>query len=205
MKATETFEWASMLVGVASIAVGTIRLLSYAAALAPMPFLPQVKSPVSPWATASIVLLGYGLVGLSQWRDSPRVRLAVIVTSLLAAIAPFGGALTHQSPGIAASLHELLTTRPLGLIAIFLSSASLVVRAINSERFIAGLLGAMVALIGFFVALGYLRGGPLLPELGWKPVPLTSALATVFIGVGLVTVGGPTAWPNRLFVRNSAQ
>ena len=89
MNTGETFEWTSMLIGIASITVGLIRLLSYAAALAPLPLFGQVSSPVSARATAAIVLLGYGLLGLSRWRESRKMRLAVIGAALLAAIAPF--------------------------------------------------------------------------------------------------------------------
>ncbi len=205
MNTVESFEWTSMVTGVAVIAIGAIRLLSYAASLAAIPVFPHVDSAPAPWTTASIVLLGYGIVGLSRRWDSLPMRLAVIAASLLAVVAPLGGALSHQSPGVAAMLREFRTTRPLGSIAILLASASLISRAIARKRFIAGLLGVVVALIGFLAALGYIYGGPLLPELGWAPIPLTSALATVLVGVGLITVGGPAAWPNRLFVGGSVQ
>jgi PAS domain S-box-containing protein len=203
MNTDESFEWTSMVVGVASIAVGAIRLLSYAAALSPFTGIPRVDSPPSAWATASIVLLGYGLIGLSRRPDSLAVRLTVVGAALLAVLAPFGSVLMYQSPSLAAKLGELRASGPVGAIAILLASASLLARTISRERFVAGLLGVTVLTIGFVASLGYIYGGPLVMGLGWAPIKLTSALATLLVGVGLVTVGGPTAWPNRLFVGSS--
>ncbi len=64
----------------------------------------------------------------------------------------------------------------------------------------AAFVAIVVVLIGFVVVLGYLHGTPLLYGGDVIPVALTTAIAFMLIGLGLITASGPHVLPVRVFV-----
>lgn len=69
----------------------------------------------------------------------------------------------------------------------------------------AALFASAVVLAGSVVALGYLYRTPLLYGATIIPVALTTAVAFVFLGTGLIAAAGPEFWPLRLFVGPSTR
>jgi PAS domain S-box-containing protein len=195
----------SMFAGIANIAIGASRFVNPIVGHVVIPAWPAAAAPAAPWASLSIVLLGVGIVALSSRTPSHTARRVATGAALLIVVASLGSLASHAFPGLASALGALHVTRPLGGFTLLLASASLLLRALLRTRFEAGLMALVEGAIGFVICLGYIYGGPLLMGLEWAPVPLTSAVAALLTGVGLVAIGGPTAWPNRLFTGNSVQ
>ncbi len=195
----------STFAGIATIAIGTSRFVNPVVGHAVIPAWPASAAAPAPWTSVSIMLLGVGIVALSSRTPSRTMRRIAGGAALLIVVASLGCLATHAFPAIASALGGLHATRPLGGLTLLLASVSLLLRAVDRTRFEGGLLALAEAAIGFVIGLGYFYGGPLLMGLEWAPVPLTAVVAALLTGVGLIAIGGPTAWPNRLFVGNSVE
>jgi PAS domain S-box-containing protein len=92
---------------------------------------------------------------------------------------------------------------PLAVILTFISSLTLLLFLVYSrvpeyERQIqsgAGILGTFIALFSFTILLSYLYGNPFLYGTVIIPIAITSALAGLFMGVGLILAAGPESVP----------
>ena len=74
-----------------------------------------------------------------------------------------------------------------------------------SLRGAAAVLGTGVVLVGFVVSLGYLYRTPLLYGGPIIPVALTTAIAFLILGIGIIAVCGPDVWPLRSWIGGSTQ
>ncbi|HVP96776.1 ATP-binding protein [Methanoregula sp.] len=63
------------------------------------------------------------------------------------------------------------------------------------ERDVIGLSGLFCATFGFIFVMSYVYGVPFLYGSAIIPIAFTSALASIFVGVGLVVAAGPAAFP----------
>jgi len=108
----------------------------------------------------------------------------------------FGEVLIGRMSPITASLF-LLSGLAL-LLMLFASSK-------NRERVrnLSGELAVAVVLIGFIVLIGYLYGSPLLYGGKVIPVALTTGIAFVFFGLGIIFSQGSACWPTKLFIGSS--
>ncbi len=203
MNSAKLLQWVSVLAAAAGTLIGAIAVLRFATG-SPYPIGPSGASPPAPWASASILLIGLGLLALTRRPGSGRMRRAVIGAASLTLILSLVSLGTHLSSGVLSPvLAALHATRPLGGATLFLASASLLTTAIGRGRILGALLGLLVFGIGFVICLGFIYGGPLVAGHEWAPVSLTSAVAALVIGTGLVTAAGPHAWPNDVFIGDS--
>lgn len=191
--------------GAATIAT-LIGVAAFARAMrAPQDFVGPARAiPPAPWAAAAILLIGLSLLAVTL-SDTRLVRRAVLGTAVLILAASVVSLATHWWLASNPILNALRATRPLGGVTILLASSALIARLVRPAAFVGGALGLAVGAIGFVISLGFVYGGPLLMGLEWAPVSAVSAFAALVIGVGLVSIGGPGAWPNRLFVGDSVQ
>jgi PAS domain S-box-containing protein len=106
---------------------------------------------------------------------------------------------------------EVLTNRisPLSGLTLFLAGTNLLIilrrKGQAISRHLAGFLGCSVTIIGAIGIVGYIFGTPLLYGGVVVPMALTTALAFLLLGVGLVAGTGPGALPLRMLVGLSTQ
>ena len=97
---------------------------------------------------------------------------------------------------------------PLTAIDLLLASSTLLLLLTSKEgkqrtKDVAAFLATLVFLLGFVYLLGYLYGTPLLYGGTVVPVALTTAVAFVFLGIGLISSTGGEYWPMSSFVGSS--
>ena len=97
---------------------------------------------------------------------------------------------------------------PLTAIDFILASSSLLLLLTSKEgkqrtKGLATILATLVFLLGFIYVLGYLYGTPLLYGGTVIPVAFTTAIAFVFLGIGLIGSTGGEYWPISLFIGQS--
>jgi len=71
------------------------------------------------------------------------------------------------------------------------------------SRNVAGIVGFSIVLMSFTFLLSYSLGAPLLYKTTIIPIALSSALAALFTGLGLVTTAGPSSLPLRYLTAHS--
>jgi PAS domain S-box-containing protein len=205
MKAAAALNRIAIAAGATSTVIGAIAVVDAATGRSLIPAIPAGATQPAPWVSASILVIGVCLLALARRPDSRSVRRVVIGSAALILAASLMSLATRLAPGLAATFRSLQVRRPLGGLTLLLASMSLLASGIGRLRRVAGALGLAVTAIGIVVCLGLIYGGPLLMAVNWAPFPLTFAAASLAVGVGLVTVGGQQAWPNRLFIGDSVQ
>ena len=78
-------------------------------------------------------------------------------------------------------------------------------RGSSRPRGVAAVLGLLGAAGAIILSISYLYGAPLFYGTAILPVSITSTLAYISLGVGLVAAAGPEQWPLRLFVGPSVR
>jgi len=206
MKTTKLLHRYAIGAGAVSTILGVLTVVGAATGRYLIPTFPAGARPPAPWVTVSILLLGLGVFAIALRPKSRALRRAVAAAAALVLAASLGSLASHLSPGLSDPLLDVLrATRPLGGVTLVLAATSLLATASGWAGRTAGWLGLLVTAIGFVICLGFVYGGPLLMGLDWVPVPLASAIAALFVGFGLITVGGPESWPTRLFIGDSVQ
>ncbi len=94
---------------------------------------------------------------------------------------------------------------PLTAIDFLLAGAALLLLLTSKEgrqrnKSAAAILSIFVFLLGFVFTLGYLYGAPFLYGGTIIPVALTTAIAFVFLGAGLININGWDHWPINYFI-----
>ncbi len=94
---------------------------------------------------------------------------------------------------------------PLTAIDFLLAGAALLLLLTSKEgrqrnKSAAAILSIFVFLLGFVFTLGYLYGAPFLYGGTIIPVALTTAIAFVFLGAGLININGWDYWPMNSFI-----
>jgi PAS domain S-box-containing protein len=205
MKAAAALNRIAIAAGATSTVIGAIAVVDAATGRSLIPAIPAGATQPAPWVSASILVIGVCLLALARSPDSRSVRRVVIGSAALILAASLVSLATRLAPGLAATFRALQVRRPLGGLTLLLASMSLLATGIGRLRRVAGALGLAVTAIGFVICLGLVYGGPLLTGLELAPFSLTFAVASLVVGVGLITVGGQQAWPNRLFIGASVQ
>ncbi|MDC4203941.1 MAG: ATP-binding protein [Candidatus Manganitrophus sp.] len=159
----------------------------------------QVHRPDSPWGrklgrggsgfvlVLAALTLGQHLfdfqIDIDQWLVSSSEKFGAVLIG-------------RMSPVTAANF--LLA----GLSLFFLWSAS---PERPRRRGLAAFLATGVLSVGFVVSLGYLYRTPLLYGGTVIPVALTTAIAFLILGIGIISVCGPEIWPLRSWIGESTQ
>lgn len=176
--------------------------------------------PMAPSTAIGFLLIGGAIVSLAHRREDPvriRARLAAALLSILAIIKLVeffvNNPLLNLEAALVANPGEfgavpLARMSPLTAVSFLLSGASLAMltaapKALSHHA--AGVLGAIVALGGATVALGYAFGAPLLYGGRVIPMALTTGIAFIGTGLALIALAGPASLPLATFCGNSAR
>jgi PAS domain S-box-containing protein len=170
--------------------------------------------PLSPTSALAFLLLGETLLVSDRQRAHPRSRwLAGAATTLvlLIGLLILGQHLTGADLGLERWLSRSSATFgqvPIGRMSpltagtfVVASLAMLTLLAspvgwrLAREAAVSAAVGVMA--VGFLVALGYWRGVAFLSGGSLIPIALPGALAFIFLGAGILAVGGPRFWTVR--------
>lgn len=173
--------------------------------------------PMAPNTAVAFVVLGITLFVLTRWpvnRISRWFAKATVIFVLLFGLLTLVQYLTDINLGIDQLL--FVTTKTLGKIPVgymspitagsfLLSGSSLLINMSSPAngrymKNIASILASIVIFIGSIVLLGYLYRTPLLYGGTIIPMALTTAIAFVFLGTGLIFAIGPEYWPQCLVI-----
>lgn len=183
------------LLGLAAWATGALRLASLSA-----DYIPMAPSTAVGFATISIALIALSLRATAATRKGSAVAAAAL--ALLAAVKLvefFTGAVLLNVEAVlvarpgAFGLVPLARMSPLTAVGFLLSGLALAsLTGASTRRAVdaGAVLGAIVALAGAIVVLGYMYRAPLLYGGAVIPMALTTGLAFVGIGVALVANAG---------------
>ena len=99
---------------------------------------------------------------------------------------------------------------PVTAVNFLLAGAAILILLTSKEdkqnsQSIATFFAAMVFSVGFVIVLGYVYGTPILYGGTIIPVALTTGIAFVLLGIGIVTSAGLNNWPIRLFMGPSVR
>ncbi len=180
-------------------------------------YIPMAPSTSLLFLTLCVCWLMSSRAGFGEWHRSVArggalltlVACTVIVLDYIA-----GGALDVERLLVAhpPSFGAVMLGRmsPITAVAFLLAAGSLLTmtrrgNTARSSRDLASVLATGVFAIGVVVCIGYLYAAPLLYGSTVIPVALTTGLAFVLLGIGLVFSCGASSWPIRPLVGNSVQ
>ncbi len=179
--------------------------------------------PMSPNTALSMLTLGWGLRVLTGPAPSRR-RLRLVTAGTGAVVLISATRLLEYVGGVDLGVDGLFIRvesearglAPIGKMAFWTAvlfmppSVALLMMAGDPARRVAtrdraGILGLVTATVAMVFALGYFFGAP--SSSGLQPIPmaLTTALAFVFVGIGLVAAAGSDSMPLRPFCGRSVQ
>jgi PAS domain S-box-containing protein len=171
--------------------------------------------PIALSASLAWIILGFVLAAraLRPW-DGVMQRAASAVVLLIAVVCALELPLNLAGTHFMAETFLIRTgdvifpvpstpISPLAVILILLSFGALFLMLVSSrfparERVVlnaVGLLGSVVTLVSFTILLSHLYGKPFLYGSVLIPIALTSALAGLFAGAGLIFTAGPESFP----------
>ena len=173
--------------------------------------------PMAPNTAIVFIILGCALFIFAQ---RPLHRIArgfckiVAISDLIVSFLILVQYFSAVNPGINPLLFkttETLNNFPIGVMSpitagnFFLAGISLLVLSFfpTDERRIknvASCLASVVVIVGLVVTLGYLHRTPLLYGGTTVPMAITTALAFVTLGMGLIAKAGSSYWPQCLFI-----
>ena len=213
----------ALLGGAGAAALSVAGLVSYAPGLQALGSIRADLVPMAPSTGVSFLLLAAILI--AQIR-TPASRLALGLASGLALlVAVFGLAVVVGTLlGTTLTLEDRLLPDTFTVSGIRVGRMSILTGATfiptgagmvlllwrvpgrpPRERFgdAAAIAGVVAVLVGVTDLLAYLYGSPLLYGVGAVPMAVTTALAFVFLGVGMVATAGLGSYPARMLVGDS--
>ncbi len=202
--------------GGAAALIGALSFLGQATGLPLLPAIPRDAPPIALWASAGLALLGLGAAALALVPRDRAVRRAAalgagvaLAAALLAAVAYL--AIPALDPdrlltGVAGVRWTVRTgfSHPLASPAIGLAAAALLLLAAGRFRDVAGALALVVAVAGLAACLGFFYGSPIALHAG-GPIPLAAGVAVTLLGIALLALAGPAAWPLRPMAGDSVR
>ncbi|MFA4876016.1 MAG: PAS domain S-box protein [Methanoregula sp.] len=200
------------------LAVALIGLLGLAGLWFGIPLLTSVLPGLKPIAISAClawIVLGLVLAICAYRLPEGRIWLAVSALVLLIIVLSameipmniMGGHIFVETllirSGDAVFATSLTPISPLAAILLFISALGLFVILVSSRyqeqkvqlRNVAGILGTVVALSSFTILLSYVHGKPFLYGTVLIPIAVTSALAGLIMGAGLVITAGQGSIP----------
>ncbi|MFN3531168.1 MAG: putative bifunctional diguanylate cyclase/phosphodiesterase [Candidatus Brocadia sp.] len=197
--------------------LGIIALLGWALDFQLLASICSNYIPMAPNTATAFVVLGITLFVLTRWpvnRISWWLAKAAVIFVLLLGLLTLIQYLTDIGLGIDQLL--FVTTKTLGkvpmgymspitAVSFLLSGSSLLIDTSSPAngkymKNIASSLATIVIFLGSIVLLGYLYRTPLLYGGTIIPMALTTAVAFVFLGTGLIFTIGPEYWPQCLVI-----
>jgi len=207
--------------GAGVVGLGLLGLVSWYSGVRVLSSIHPSYIGMAPSTACSFLLLGGILTYQARTRPSARGRAVALAVAFLVAafgLVSFielfvGRDLNFENLlfPTAKKFGKVLTNRisPLTGLTLFLGGTNLLIILRRKDqvisRHLAGFLGGSVTIIGTIATLGYLFGTPLLYGGVVIPMALTTAIAFLLMGVGLVAGTGPDALPLRMLVGPSSQ
>ena len=206
-----------------SVLAGVLAVMALAGWLIHTLFLAALSNehiPMAP-ATAICFLLIASAISLEASNNAEAARYVITVLSLLVALfcgivmLQFAAHLSFDVESVFFHKTKFRSGVPLGRMSPFGSSGifSLAVatfflaplfKTSQKTKDLSGIFGFIACLMGLVLLLGYIYISPLFYRAGVIPVSITSALAFMFTGTGIVATAGPESLPLRLFAGESS-
>ncbi len=208
-----SFHRVTRALGIASVVMGALALLGWVTGLRRLASIEPSFIPMSPNAAVAFVLQGVGLIVVGT--GAPRKRVAAAVLAILPAVviglslltvADATGLLHMGVDQVVLRIHERHAGVPFGVMSPITAGTFAVQAAgllvLTSTRWrhaaqVAALMATASAWVGAAVVLGYVYQTPLFAGGSIIPIALTTGIAFLASGIGLVIAAGPDTWPLR--------
>ena len=182
-----------------------------------MPLLASVRAnyiPMAPSTAFCFTLIGVGLIAhlfKAALRWIPLVVASVVLAVACAKLVEIFGDLNFgidpwlvRNPGLFGAIPTGRMAPMTAINFLFIGTGLLALTGKQPATF-AGPLGALAAVIGAVVLVGYWYGTPLLYGGHTIPVALSTACGFFLSGIGIVMAAGATGWPLRAFLGDSTR
>jgi two-component system, LuxR family, sensor kinase FixL len=201
------------LLGIAGLYSGIPVLISVIPGSKPIAF-----SASACWLLFGILLILLEIRSIKDWQKTGITALLSLIILAGLIELPLNLSGMHSPPEsfilAVTTLYFPQTSTPVSPVAVILilfSATALIIlfrrRDISDGPYapgnLAGVLGLAIALAGFTLILGYIYGTPFLYGSSFIPIAFTSALASFFMGCGLIAVAGISGFPLRYFTGKS--
>ncbi|VVB92676.1 Methanogenesis regulatory histidine kinase FilI [uncultured archaeon] len=178
--------------------------------------------PMAPSTALSFIILSFALFVYARKPEHPQAMTFATIGAFLVLLVCFL-ILIDFFTGAGLDIEKLLYLKPEKLDAVpigrmspitaanFLMAGSALLLLLTSQagrqrpKGVATYLATIITLVGFVMLLGYLYGTPLLYGGTIIPVALTTAVAFVFMGLGLISAAGQDYWPVSSFTGSSVR
>jgi serine phosphatase RsbU (regulator of sigma subunit) len=211
---SRSFRIIPLICALLAIALGLLTLIGW---ISGVPLLASVRAnyiPMAPSTAFCFTLIGVGLTAYllkAALRWIPRVVASVVLVVVCAKLVEIFGDLNFgidlwfvRNPGLFGAVPTGRMAPMTAINFLFIGTGLLALTGMRPAKF-AGPLGALAAVIGAVVLVGYWYGTPLLYGGHTIPVALSTACGFFLSGIGIVMAAGATGWPLRAFLGDSTR
>ncbi|HEY1893032.1 MAG TPA: PP2C family protein-serine/threonine phosphatase [Chthoniobacterales bacterium] len=211
---SRSFRIIPLICALLAIALGLLTLIGW---ISGVPLLASVRAnyiPMAPSTAFCFTLIGVGLIAYllkAALRWIPRVVALVVLVVVCAKLVEIFGDLNFgidlwfvRNPGLFGAVPTGRMAPMTAINFLFIGTGLLALTGMQPAKF-AGPLGALAAVIGAVVLVGYWYGTPLLYGGHTIPVALSTACGFFLSGIGIVMAAGATGWPLRAFLGDSTR
>jgi len=194
--------------------LGLLTLIGW---ISGVPLLASVRAkyiPMAPSTAFCFTLIGAGLIAhllKRALRWIPRVVASVVLVMACAKLVEIFGNLNFgidpwfvRNPGLFGAVPTGRMAPMTAINFLFIGTGLLALTGKQPAKFAAPL-GALAAVVGAVVLVGYWYGTPLLYGGHTIPVALSTACGFFLSGIGIVMAAGATGWPLRAFLGDSTR
>ena len=215
-----SYERAAVVCVISPLSLACLGLIAWTTGFLRLASVSDAYIPMAPSTAIGFLIAGGAIISLAQRRDGAfglGARVAATVLSVLAIVQLVEVFARLPLPDLEAALVAqpgefgavpLARMSPLTAVSFLLAGASLALLTANRKtvsQHAAGILGAVVAVGGATVSLGYAFGAPLLYGGRIIPMALTTAVGFIGVGAALVALAGPASLPLAPFCGTSAR
>jgi hypothetical protein len=211
---SRSFRIIPLICALLAIALGLLTLIGW---ISGVPLLASVRAnyiPMAPSTAFCFTLIGVGLIAYllkAALRWILRVVASVVLAVACAKLVEIFGDLNFgidpwfvRNPGLFGAVPTGRMAPMTAINFLFIGTGLLALTGKQPAKF-AGPLGALAAVIGAVVLVGYWYGTPLLYGGHTIPVALSTACGFFLSGIGIVMAAGATGWPLRAFLGDSTR
>ena len=211
---SRSFRIIPLICALLAIALGLLTLIGW---ISGVPLLASVRAnyiPMAPSTAFCFTLVGVGLIAYllkAALRWIPRVVASVVLAVACAKLVEIFGDLNFgidpwfvRNPGLFGAVPTGRMAPMTAINFLFIGTGLLALTGKQPAKF-AGPLGALAAVIGAVVLVGYWYGTPLLYGGHTIPVALSTACGFFLSGIGIVMAAGAMGWPLRAFLGDSTR
>ena len=211
---SRSFRIIPLICALLAIALGLLTLIGW---ISGVPLLASVRAnyiPMAPSTAFCFTLIGVGLIAYllkAALRWIPRVVASVVLAVACAKLVEIFGDLNFgidpwfvRNPGLFGAVPTGRMAPMTAINFLFIGTGLLALTGRQPAKF-AGPLGALAAVIGAVVLVGYWYGTPLLYGGHTIPVALSTACGFFLSGIGIVMAAGAMGWPLRAFLGDSTR